>query len=87
MEAREYALAKTLPSPRWLIAVECFPERRNCGCVWLIDDAVVRLAQRFERVEYRGDWASQATRADIIATPAFGIPVALFEPSLTHPDY
>jgi len=47
----------------------------------------VRLAQRFERVEYRGDWASQATRADIIATPAFGIPVALFEPSLTHPDY
>ncbi|KAL3960423.1 hypothetical protein ACCO45_005540 [Purpureocillium lilacinum] len=48
---------------------------------------LVRLAQRFERVEYRGDWASQATRADIIATPAFGIPVALFEPSLTHPDY
>ncbi|KND94527.1 Cytochrome P450 52A13 [Tolypocladium ophioglossoides CBS 100239] len=47
---------------------------------------VVRLAQRYERVEYRGDWEAQSLRADIIGTPALGVPVALFEPRLQGHD-
>lgn len=41
---------------------------------------MVRLAQRFESIEYRGDWAAQKLQADIIGTPALGIPMALYEP-------
>ncbi|ETR98907.1 cytochrome P450 alkane hydroxylase [Trichoderma reesei RUT C-30] len=41
---------------------------------------LVRLAQRFESIEYRGDWAAQKLQADIIGTPALGIPMALYEP-------
>lgn len=43
---------------------------------------VVRLAQKYERMEYRGDWNAQSLRADIIGTPALGVPLALFEPKL-----
>ncbi|RFU80837.1 cytochrome p450 alkane hydroxylase [Trichoderma arundinaceum] len=41
---------------------------------------LVRLAQQFERIEYRGDWAAQKLQADIIGTPAMGIPMALYKP-------
>ncbi|KAK2591120.1 hypothetical protein QQS21_011183 [Conoideocrella luteorostrata] len=40
---------------------------------------LVRLAQRFERLEYRGDWHAQRLRADIIGTPALEVPIALFQ--------
>ncbi|KAL6830448.1 cytochrome P450 [Trichoderma afarasin] len=46
---------------------------------------LVRLAQRFESIEYRGDWAAQRLRADIIGTPALGVHVALYEPG-QRPD-
>ncbi|KAK5997338.1 Cytochrome P450 52A3-B [Cladobotryum mycophilum] len=46
-------------------------------------DMLVRFAQRFERIEYRGVWEAQSLQADIIGTPALGVPVALFEPSYT----
>ncbi|KOS21929.1 Cytochrome P450 52A13 [Escovopsis weberi] len=41
---------------------------------------LIRMAQKFERIEYRGDWAAQSLQADIIGTPALGVPVAFFEP-------
>ncbi|EFY84206.1 hypothetical protein J3459_006242 [Metarhizium acridum] len=41
---------------------------------------LVRLAQTYERLEYRGDWHAQRLRADIIGTPALEVPIALFEP-------
>ncbi|GAO17715.1 hypothetical protein UVI_02058150 [Ustilaginoidea virens] len=40
---------------------------------------LARLAQRFERLEYRGDWHAQTLRADIIGTPALDVPIAFFE--------
>ncbi|KAH6604929.1 cytochrome p450 alkane hydroxylase [Trichoderma cornu-damae] len=33
----------------------------------------------FERIEYRGDWAAQKLQADIIGTPALGVPTALYK--------
>ncbi|TWU78972.1 hypothetical protein ED733_008196 [Metarhizium rileyi] len=41
---------------------------------------LVRLVQKYERLEYRGDWHAQSLRADIIGTPALEVPIALFEP-------
>jgi hypothetical protein len=41
---------------------------------------VVRLAQQFERIEYRGDWAAQKLQVDLIGTPALGVPMALYKP-------
>lgn len=42
---------------------------------------LVRLAQKFERLEYRGDWHAQTLRADIIGTPALDVPVAFYQAS------
>ncbi|KJZ72006.1 hypothetical protein HIM_08567 [Hirsutella minnesotensis 3608] len=41
---------------------------------------LVRLAQRFEKIEYRGDWKAQFRQTELIGTPGLGVPVALFEP-------
>lgn len=41
---------------------------------------VVRLAQQYERIEYRGDWAAQKLQVDLIGTPALGVPMALYKP-------
>jgi hypothetical protein len=41
---------------------------------------VVRLAQQYERIEYRGDWAAQKLQVDLIGTPALGAPMALYKP-------
>jgi len=43
--------------------------------------AVVRLLQKYERVEYRGDWAAQFHKAEIVGCPGHGVPVAFFEPA------
>ncbi|KAI9149174.1 Cytochrome P450 52A13 [Paramyrothecium foliicola] len=43
---------------------------------------LARLAQKYERIEYRGDWAAQTLRADIIGTPALDVPLAFFEGKL-----
>jgi cytochrome P450 len=40
---------------------------------------MVRLAQRFERVEYRGNWRAQFHKVEIVGTPGQGVKVALFE--------
>jgi cytochrome P450 len=40
---------------------------------------LVRILQRYERLEYRGDWHEQFHKAEIVGTPGCGVPVALFE--------
>jgi hypothetical protein len=40
---------------------------------------VVRLLQKYERIEYRGDWDHQFEKAEIVGSPGDGVPVALFE--------
>ncbi|KAK4151027.1 cytochrome P450 [Chaetomidium leptoderma] len=40
---------------------------------------LVRLLQRYERLEYRGDWHAQFHKAEIVGAPGHGVPVALFE--------
>jgi cytochrome P450 len=40
---------------------------------------MVRLAQKYERVEYRGDWDDQYHKVEIVGTPGIPIKVALFE--------
>lgn len=44
-----------------------------------LDLAVVRLLQKYERLEYRGDWDAQFHRAEIVGAPGHGVPVAFFE--------
>ncbi|KAK3371311.1 cytochrome P450 [Lasiosphaeria ovina] len=40
---------------------------------------LVRLLQKYDRLEYRGDWKAQIYKAEIIGAPGHGVPVALFE--------
>ena len=40
---------------------------------------IVKLCQKYERVEYRGDWAAQFHKVEIVGTPGHGVPVALYE--------
>lgn len=40
---------------------------------------LVRLLQRYDRVEYRGDWYSQYHKAEIVGCPGHGVPVAFHE--------
>lgn len=40
---------------------------------------MVRLLQRFERMEYRGDWEKQYHKVEIVGTPGQGVKVALWE--------
>ncbi|KYK56361.1 cytochrome P450 alkane hydroxylase [Drechmeria coniospora] len=40
---------------------------------------LVRLLQKFERVEYRGDRGAQYHKADIVGCPGDGVPVAFYE--------
>ncbi|KAH6621104.1 cytochrome P450 [Chaetomium sp. MPI-SDFR-AT-0129] len=40
---------------------------------------LVRLLQKYERLEYRGDWHGQFHKAEIVGAPGHGVPVAFFE--------
>lgn len=40
---------------------------------------LVRLLQKYERLEYRGDWHAQYHKAEIVGAPGHGVPVALYE--------
>lgn len=40
---------------------------------------VVRLLQRFERLEGRDEWEKQFHKVEIVGTPGRGVKVALFE--------
>ncbi|KAG5974825.1 hypothetical protein E4U55_008038 [Claviceps digitariae] len=40
---------------------------------------LARLAQKFDRIEYRGDWHAQTLQTDIIGTPALDVPIAFYE--------
>lgn len=42
--------------------------------------SVVRLAQQYEKIEYRGDWTAQKLQVDLIGTPALGVSLALYKP-------
>lgn len=41
---------------------------------------IVRILQRFERLEYVGDWEKQFHKAEIVGTPGRGVNVRLFMP-------
>ncbi|KAI1132561.1 cytochrome P450 [Nemania abortiva] len=41
---------------------------------------IVRMLQKYDRIEYRGDWHAQQDKTDVISRPAFGVPVAFYEP-------
>ncbi|KAI2625174.1 cytochrome P450 [Xylaria nigripes] len=43
---------------------------------------MVKFVQKYERIEYKGDWHAQKYKADIIGTPSQGVCLALFEESL-----
>ncbi|RDW59956.1 hypothetical protein BP6252_13043 [Coleophoma cylindrospora] len=40
---------------------------------------MVKLLQKYERLEYRGEWNKQFQKVEIVGTPGCGVPVALFE--------
>ncbi|GAB1313210.1 Cytochrome P450 alkane hydroxylase [Madurella fahalii] len=40
---------------------------------------LVRLLQKYKRLEYRGDWHAQFHKAEIVGAPGHGVPVAFFE--------
>ncbi|KAK4241393.1 cytochrome P450 [Achaetomium macrosporum] len=40
---------------------------------------LVRLLQKYQRLEYRGDWYAQFHKAEIVGAPGHGVPVAFFE--------
>ncbi|KAK3946112.1 cytochrome P450 [Diplogelasinospora grovesii] len=40
---------------------------------------MVRLLQKYDRLEYRGDWRAQYHRAEIVGAPGHGVPVAWHE--------
>ncbi|KAL2020133.1 hypothetical protein VTK56DRAFT_8738 [Thermocarpiscus australiensis] len=40
---------------------------------------LVRLLQKYQRLEYRGDWHAQYHKAEIVGAPGHGVPVAFFE--------
>jgi cytochrome P450 len=40
---------------------------------------LVRLLQKYERIEYRGDWSKQFHKAEVVGCPGQGVPVALYE--------
>jgi cytochrome P450 len=42
--------------------------------------SLVRMLQRYESVEYRGNWEAQFHKAEIVGTPGCGVPIALYEP-------
>ena len=40
---------------------------------------LVRLLQKYERVEYRGDWHAQFHKVEIVGTPGHGVPIAMWK--------
>ncbi|KAI0518387.1 cytochrome P450 monooxygenase CYP539B5 [Xylaria bambusicola] len=40
---------------------------------------LVKIFQKYERIEYRGDWHGQQDTRAIISRPTFGVPVAFYE--------
>ncbi|KAH8907051.1 cytochrome P450 [Coniochaeta sp. PMI_546] len=40
---------------------------------------LVRILQKYERIEYRGDWHAQYHKAEIVGAPGHGVPVAFYE--------
>ncbi|KAJ0304183.1 hypothetical protein COL516b_006073 [Colletotrichum fioriniae] len=40
---------------------------------------MARILQKFDKLEYRGDWNAQVIRAEIVGAPGHGVPIALFE--------
>ncbi|KAI1497265.1 cytochrome P450 [Biscogniauxia marginata] len=40
---------------------------------------LTKILQKFDRLEYRGDWYAQRHEAEIVGKPSQGVPVALYE--------
>ncbi|EFQ30109.1 cytochrome P450 [Colletotrichum graminicola] len=40
---------------------------------------MVRILQKYDRLEYRGDWEAQVLKAEIVGAPKHGVPIAFFE--------
>ncbi|KAK0612887.1 cytochrome P450 [Bombardia bombarda] len=41
---------------------------------------LIRLLQKYDRLEYRGDWEAQYHKAEVVGVPGHGVPVAFYEP-------
>ncbi|OJD13360.1 hypothetical protein AJ78_06172 [Emergomyces pasteurianus Ep9510] len=46
-----------------------------------ISYVVAKMVQKYERMEYVGDWAGQEYRTEIVGRPDQGVPVRFFEPA------
>ncbi|PFH61535.1 hypothetical protein XA68_17112 [Ophiocordyceps unilateralis] len=57
-----------------------YPSRLAQSLPQQLPHSVVRLLQKFERLEYRGDWSAQYHKTDIVGCPGQGVPVAFYEP-------
>jgi hypothetical protein len=40
---------------------------------------IVRIVQRYERIEYVGDWEKQYHKAEIVGTPGMGVNVRMYK--------
>lgn len=40
---------------------------------------MVRILQKYDRLEYRGDWHAQKHEAEVVGRPSRGVKVALYE--------
>jgi hypothetical protein len=40
---------------------------------------LVRLLQRYERLEYKGDWAAQYHKVEMVGAPGQGVHIALWD--------
>ncbi|KAI1266336.1 cytochrome P450 [Xylariaceae sp. FL1019] len=40
---------------------------------------IVRIFQKYDRMEYGGDWYAQKDKMDVISRPAFAVPISFFE--------
>ncbi|KAI5921432.1 cytochrome P450 [Camillea tinctor] len=43
---------------------------------------LTKILQKYDRLEYRGDWYAQKHEAEIVGKPSQGVPVALYEESV-----
>ncbi|KAI0143026.1 cytochrome P450 [Xylariaceae sp. FL1272] len=40
---------------------------------------IVRILQKYDRMDYAGDWHAQKDKMDVISRPAFAVPITFFE--------
>lgn len=81
MTEMAFACRSSRPNVSWTRSLLfSFLSHEICRVQELTDDAtVVRILQKYDRVEYRGDWYAQYHKAEIVGCPGDGVPVAFHE--------